>query len=274
MISFPNCKINIGLHITEKRADGFHNLESIIAPIAWNDILEIIPNEIESAEPEFKSSGIRIYGERENNLCLKAFQLLKENYNIPSIKIYLHKIIPIGAGLGGGSSDAAFSVSMLNSIFKLNISDNDQESLASKLGSDCPYFLRNKILFCYEKGNRFQEIKMPSKEYFIILIKPRVHVNTALAYSWVKPQKRKTSMQELIQRPIEEWKECIFNDFEIPVFEQYPTIKNIKARLYKQGALFASMSGSGSTVYGIFKEEKHLNTYFRSSTIFQGKITL
>lgn len=274
MISFPNCKINIGLHISEKRADGFHNLESIIAPIPWNDILEIIPNELENAEPEFKSSGIRIYGDKENNLCLKAFHLLKENFKLPSIKIYLHKIIPIGAGLGGGSSDAAFSISMLNSIFKLNISNSDQEIFASKLGSDCPFFLRNKTLFCYEKGNRFQEIKLTSKEYFIILIKPRVHVNTALAYSWIKPQKRKTSLQELIQRPIEEWKETIFNDFEIPVFENYPTIKNIKARLYKQGALFASMSGSGSTVFGIFNEEKHLNTYFRSSTLFQGKITL
>lgn len=274
MISFPNCKINIGLHITEKRADGFHNLESIMTPVFWNDILEIVKSEDANSEVEFKSTDIRIFGNKENNLCSKAYQLLAKDFSLPPVKIHLHKIIPIGAGLGGGSSDAAFTLSILNSLFKLNISDEQLENYASQLGSDCPFFLRNKTLFAYEKGDKFENVKTSGKEYTVVLIKPKVHVNTTEAYSWIKPVKRKSSLKDLIHQPIETWKETIFNDFENPVFEKYPAIKNIKARLYKLGALYASMSGSGSTVFGIFNDEKHLDTYFRSCTIYQGKITI
>lgn len=245
-----------------------------MSPVQWNDILEIVANEGGPVEPEFKSSGIRIYGDKENNLCVRAYKLLANHYPLPPVKMHLHKIIPIGAGLGGGSSDAAFAITTLNQLFKLKLSDTELESFAAKLGSDCPFFIHNKTLFCYEKGDRFEQMKLDGKEYHIILIKPRIHVNTAQAYSWIKPIKRKESIKDLIRTPIENWKETIFNDFEMPVFERYPAIKNIKARLYKQGALYASMSGSGSTVYGIFNEEKHLNTYFRSSMVFQGKIVL
>ncbi|MBK7429865.1 MAG: 4-(cytidine 5'-diphospho)-2-C-methyl-D-erythritol kinase [Bacteroidetes bacterium] len=274
MISFPNCKINIGLHITEKRADGFHNLESIMTPVFWNDILEIVKGEENASDVEYKSTGIRIYGAKETNLCVKAYQLLAKDFSLPPLKIHLHKIIPIGAGLGGGSSDAAFALSMLNSIFKLNINEETLDNYAARLGSDCPFFLHNKTIFAYERGDKFEQVKTSGKEYVIVLVKPKVHVNTTEAYSWIKPVKRKQSLKDLIQQPIESWKENIFNDFETPVFEKYPAIKNIKARLYKLGALYASMSGSGSTVFGIFQDEKHLDTYFRSSTIYQGKITI
>ncbi len=274
MISFPNCKINIGLHITEKRADGFHNLESILTPVYWQDILEIVPNDENQIDVDFKTSGVRLFGLKENNLCAKAYKLLKEHYPLPPIKIHLHKIIPIGAGLGGGSSDATFTMIMLNKMFNLNISNEDMELFSAKLGTDCPFFLHNQTIFAHEKGDIFEKLKNQSKQYFIVLIKPKIHVNTTQAYSWIKPVKRKASLKELIMQPIESWKENIFNDFEIPVFEKYPAIKNIKARLYKLGAIYASMSGSGSTVYGIFEDEKHLNTYFRSSVLYQGKITI
>lgn len=273
MIAFPNCKINIGLHITEKRADGFHNLESVMTPVYWNDILEIVKNP-DATDVEFKSTGIRIYGEKETNLCVRAYHLLAKDFSLPQVKIHLHKIIPIGAGLGGGSSDAAFTLSTLNTLFKLDLSDEALESYAAQLGSDCPFFLHNKTLFAFERGDKFEKAKPLGKEYFIVLVKPKIHVNTALAYSWIKPTKRSESLKDLFKLPVEGWRETIFNDFEVPVFEKDPTIKNIKSRLYKLGALYASMSGSGSTVYGIFNDEKHLDTYFRSSTIYQGKISL
>lgn len=269
MVSFPNCKINIGLHITGKRPDGYHNLESIMVPVPWQDVLEIVPAEADQ-QTEFKSTGIRIFGSKENNLCLKAYELLLADFPLPPARFHLHKIIPIGAGLGGGSSDAALSLVMLNKMFNLKISDEQIENYAARLGSDCPFFLHNKPLYAFEKGDKFEQISLKTEGLFIVLIKPRIHVNTAEAYSWIKPVKRKASLKDLIQQPIESWKDHIENDFELPVFEKYPTIKNIKSRLYKQGALYASMSGSGSTVYGLFREEKHLNTYFRSSTVWSG----
>ena len=213
-----------------------------MTPVHWHDILEIVKGEENASDVEYKSTGIRIYGAKETNLCVKAYQLLAKDFSLPPVKI---KIIPIGAGLGGGSSDAAFALSMLNSIFKLNINEETLDNYAARLGSDCPFFLHNKTIFAYERGDKFEQVKTSGKEYVIVLVKPKVHVNTTEAYSWIKP-----------------------------VFEKYPAIKNIKARLYKLGALYASMSGSGSTVFGIFQDEKHLDTYFRSSTIYQGKITI
>ncbi len=274
MISFPNCKINIGLHITAKRNDGYHNIETIMTPVQWCDGLEIVINNDAASKVEFKSSGIRFNSDKENNLCIKAYKLLAERFPLPPVKFHLHKIIPIGAGLGGGSSDSAFVLKMLNELFKLNLSTDELEKLAAQLGSDCPFFLHNKTLFCYERGDKFENVQIKEKEYFVVLVKPKLHVNTIQAYSWITPIKRKQSIKKLIELPIEEWKLNIFNDFENAVFERYPTIKNIKARLYKQGALYASMSGSGSTVFGIFNEKKHLSTYFRSSTVFEGKIKL
>ena len=269
MIAFPNCKINIGLRVTEKRSDGFHIIETVLTPIPWEDILEIIPSD--TSETELKSTGIRVYGNKENNLCVRAYKLLADDFQLPPIKIHLHKILPIGAGLGGGSSDATFSLILLNKIFNLKLTDEKLESYAAKLGSDCPFFLYNKPVLATEKGDHFQPISIKLKGLHLVVIKPRVHVNTAEAYSWIKPQKRTSSLVNELKLPLAEWKNTIDNDFEKPVFERYPTIRNIKNRLYKLGAIYASMSGSGSSVYGIFEEEKHLNTYFRSSTVWQGK---
>lgn len=273
MVTFPNCKINLGLHITGKRPDGYHNLESVFVPVHWHDILEIIPSP-ELKEAEFKSTGIRIYGSKENNLCLRAYKLLQQDFNLPPARFHLHKIIPIGAGLGGGSSDAAFALQMVNKIFTLKLSDEQLEKYAAQLGSDCPFFIKNQPVYATERGDKFTPINLPLKDYYIVLVKPRIHVNTAEAYSWIKPVKRKSELKEFLQLPIDQWKSCVENDFESPVFERYPTIKNIKSRLYKLGAVYASMSGSGSTVYGIFREEKHLNTYFRSSTVWTERLNI
>lgn len=270
MLSFPNCKINIGLHVTEKRSDGFHNIETLLVPAGWEDILEVIAGEKTSGEPEIRCTGIRVSGTRDMNLCIRAYKLLANDFQMSDVRLHLHKIIPIGAGLGGGSSDAAHTLLLLNKIFKLALEDNQLEEYAKNLGSDCAFFIKNRPVYATGKGDVFEPVKLKLKNVYCVIVKPKVHVSTPLAYSWIKPVKRKTTLGELIQLPLNDWKDAIENDFEKPVFEKYPAIKNIKARLYKLGAIYASMSGSGSAVYGLFKEEKHLNTYFRSSLVWSG----
>jgi 4-diphosphocytidyl-2-C-methyl-D-erythritol kinase len=272
MIAFPNCKINIGLRITEKRPDGFHNIESIFVPVPWTEIVEIVPSENHLSEVEFKSSGIRMYGSKDSNLCLKAYRLLATQFSLPPVKIHLHKVLPIGAGLGGGSADAANTLILLNKIFDLKLNDADLETISAQIGSDCPFFIRNRPVFASGKGDEFENISLKLKGLFLVIIKPRIHVNTAEAYSWITPRKRTESLKEQIKLPLKDWIDCIENDFEIPVCERFPTIRNIKSRLYKSGAIYASMSGSGSSVYGIFEEEKNLNTYFRSSVVFSTRL--
>jgi 4-diphosphocytidyl-2-C-methyl-D-erythritol kinase len=272
LLAFPNCKINIGLHVTEKRSDGFHNIETVFVPAGWEDMLEIIPTEKQSSDPEIKCTGIRVSGSRDSNLCIQAYKILAADFPLPDVKMHLHKFIPIGAGLGGGSSDAAFTLILLNKIFKLNLSDEKLEDYAKQLGSDCAFFIRNRVVYATGKGDDFEPLKLKLKNIFCIIVKPKIHVSTPLAYSWIKPMKRQQKLSELIQLPITDWKNVIENDFEKPVFEKYPQIKNIKARLYKLGAVYASMSGSGSAVYGLFNEEKHLDTYFRSGQIWSGYI--
>ncbi|MBP6402664.1 MAG: 4-(cytidine 5'-diphospho)-2-C-methyl-D-erythritol kinase [Bacteroidia bacterium] len=273
MISFPNCKINLGLHVLGKRPDGFHDIETIFYPVPWNDILEIVPNEDLNANTEFKSTGIRVFGPKEKNLCLKAYQLLSEKYTLPPVKMHLHKIIPIGAGLGGGSADAANTLLNLNKLFKLNIAEEEMEKFSSELGSDCAFFIRNKAMYATEKGNVLEPITLKLKNLFIVIVKPRVHISTVEAYAGISPQKKKISLKELVRFPIEEWKNQIENDFEKTIFETHPGIRNIKTKLYKFGALYASMSGSGSAVYGLFKEEKNLRAYFRSCTVWHGRLS-
>jgi len=270
MIAFPVCKINIGLDILSKRSDGYHSIETVFQPVPWSDILEVIPNETSKQSVEFKSSGLRLFGPKEKNLCTRAYDLLSTKYHLPSVKIYLHKILPIGAGLGGGSSDATSTLLLLNKIFKLNITDTELEAFAVSLGSDCPFFLKSKAMLATGKGEVLQPISLKLKNHFIVIVKPRAHISTAEAFANVKPSKQKTPLSELVQRPIHEWKDCIKNDFEPSIFEKYPGIRNIKNKMYKFGAVYASMSGSGSSVYGIFSQEKNLSAYFRSCTVWQG----
>jgi len=254
MIYYPNAKINIGLRVVEKRSDGFHNIESVFYPIHLSDILEIATdNEAENPTVKLSTSGIEIEGDASNNLCVKAFQLLKNDFpHLPKIKIHLHKIIPIGAGLGGGSADAAFMLKALNSTFHLSLSENKLAEYAAKLGSDCTFFVYNKPALATGRGEILNEIELNMNNLQIILIYPNIHISTPLAYSLIKPKKPESSLNEWITTPIENWKNAIVNDFEAGIFPKYPILSQIKENLYQNGAIYASMSGSGSTLYGIF----------------------
>lgn len=249
MICFPNAKINIGLNIISKREDGFHNIETIFYPIGLSDILEIIPA---IKQTDVKTSGLALNINAEENICHKAYQLLSKSYKIPPLEIFLHKLIPSGAGLGGGSSDAAFLLKEINSLFKLGINQKGLENMASVLGSDCAFFIRNKAVFAKGRGDKFEEISLDLSGYYLYLVKPDIFISTADAYASVRPLLPEVSLKNLVEDPISDWKNKIINDFELNLFKKHPLLNNIKSELYKQGALYASMSGSGSALYGIF----------------------
>ncbi len=251
MILFPNAKINIGLYITEKRTDGFHNLESAFFHVPWTDVLEITPSE----HVEFVATGIPIPGNQHENLCVKAYQLLKEKFAIPNVTIHLHKIIPMGAGLGGGSSDAAFTLMGLRDLFQISLSNEDLIPFAKQLGSDCAFFLKNTPQFGTEKGDVLEDLDLSLKGLWCALIYPNVGVSTKEAYAGVTPQKATNYLPEALKKPISHWKESIHNDFEKSIFPNYPILKTIKDQLYLNGAQYAAMSGSGSTIFGIFTEK-------------------
>jgi 4-diphosphocytidyl-2-C-methyl-D-erythritol kinase len=253
MISFPNAKINLGLHITEKRPDGFHNLETVFFPIGWRDVLEIV----ESEELRFTASGISISGDLENNLVMKAYRLLQNEFKLPSLRIHLHKQIPFGAGLGGGSSDAAFMLTMLNKWFDLKISEERLLNYAAILGSDCPFFILNKPVYATGRGEIMNIINIKLNCLFLLLVKPPLEVSTVKAFRLVTPEKPKTSLPELLSLPVQEWKDKVINQFEPPVFQHYPEIGNARQKLYDMGAVYASMSGSGSCVFGLFNQLPH-----------------
>jgi 4-diphosphocytidyl-2-C-methyl-D-erythritol kinase len=274
MITFPNAKINIGLNIIEKRPDGYHNLESVFYPVQLTDALEVIENKDATAEHVvLTSSGISIPGNSSDNLCYKAYHLIVNDYALPAIKIHLHKHIPIGAGLGGGSADAAFFIKLLNEQFDLGISWGEMHHYARQLGSDCSFFITNKPVFAEGRGDEYESIQLNLSAYYIALIYPCIAVNTGVAYGRVTPAQPVRSLEEDITTlPIEQWKECIHNDFEPSVFSVYPEIKGIKEKLYEQGAVYAAMSGSGSTVFGLFKKETNLKGMFPEAFVWEGKM--
>jgi 4-diphosphocytidyl-2-C-methyl-D-erythritol kinase len=250
MITFPNAKINLGLQITDKRPDGFHDLETVFFPVGWSDALEFA----EGGKFQFTSSGIQISGDPESNLVVKAYRLLQNEFELPALKIHLHKEIPFGAGLGGGSSDAAFMLQMLNKHFSLGLSEEQLRTYAALLGSDCPFFILNKPVYATGRGEIMQPVTVRLNDMFILLVKPPVEVSTANAFRYIVPEKSADSLPELLQLPVEDWKETVINQFERSVFQQYPEIGRIKQQLYDRGAVYASMSGSGSCVFGLFKE--------------------
>lgn len=249
MISFPNAKINIGLNVVSKREDGYHNLETIFYPVKLTDVLELA----RADETSFTSSGINIDCSPEHNLVLKAYRLLKADFDIPPVGLHLHKVIPFGAGLGGGSADAAFALKMLNEHFELSLSNDKLENYAVQLGADCAFFVRNKPTFAHGIGNLFEPVRLDLSDYKIVIVKPNVSVSTQEAYRYIVPQKPLFDLRDIHHIPPEEWKDLVGNDFENSVFPQYPGIENIKHTLYKAGAVYASMSGSGSAVFGIFR---------------------
>lgn len=252
MITFPNAKINLGLNIVEKRSDGYHNLETIFYPVSIEDALEITPLHIAEAKYHLHQTGLAIAGDVESNLVVKAYKMLDADFGLPAVDIQLLKNIPSGAGLGGGSADAAFMLKALNEEFKLQLSHDTLEMYAARLGADCAFFVRNQPTYAEGIGNIFSPITLSLKGYQIVLVKPDVFVSTRDAFSQIKPRRPKKSLKEIIAQPIETWKDEMVNDFEESVFPQFPAIEEIKKELYRQGAIYASMSGSGSSVFGIF----------------------
>jgi 4-diphosphocytidyl-2-C-methyl-D-erythritol kinase len=259
MILFPNCKINLGLSITAKRADGFHTLETVFYPVALQDIVEIIPNKNTEPPVVFSSTGLSVPGALQDNLCVKAYTLLKKDFpNIPSVQMHLHKHIPMGAGLGGGSSDATAVLQLLNQQFHLGISTKELMHYASLLGSDCPFFVMNAPAHATGRGEILAPITCDLSNYTIALLHPGVHVSTAWAFQQLTPHQKEITIQEIVAQPISNWKQNLINDFEAPIFKAHPLLASLKTYLYDQGALYASMSGSGSSLYGIFKNKPTL----------------
>ena len=262
MLVFPNAKINIGLYVTEKRQDGFHNLETVFYPIGLSDILEISRGEGKSGTYLFHNTGIDVGCDVEKNLIIKAYHLLAKTYNLPAVNIHLHKVIPFGAGLGGGSADAAFMLKALNTYFELHISDLELSVLASSLGSDCAFFIANRPAFASGKGEVLEEINLSLDQYQFILVKPACGVSTPEAYGGIIPNEAEYDLRKLSSLSITDWKASVHNDFEKTVFLKYPQISALKQQLYDAGALYASMTGSGSAVFGLFPKDKKMQMNF------------
>jgi len=267
MVSFPNSKINLGLYITGKRPDDYHNLETVFYPIALKDVLEIIVSN-ETQQVIFSSSGLTVNGDISDNLCIKAYQLLKKDFPfLPHIKMHLHKVIPMGGGMGGGSSDAAFTLLMLNEKFELGISQQKLLEYALTLGSDCPFFIINKPCLAKGRGEQLTEIPLSLTAFHILIVNPGIHVNTAMAFRELKIHSNATNLETKILQPVKDWKNSIHNDFEFNVGHEYPEILVIKQTLYESGAIYSAMSGSGSTVFGIFENKFNIENIF-SATYF------
>ena len=267
MVVFPPCKINLGLSVLSKRPDGYHNLETCFYPVPWTDILEIIPADSFA----FSSTGNVIPGKPEENLCVKAYHLLKKDLDLQPVKIHLHKIIPSGAGLGGGSSDAAHTLRLLNEKFSLNISQAKLMEYAARLGSDCAYFIQDQAMVGTGRGEILHETSLSLKGKFLVLVKPDIHVSTGDAFSGIEPRMPRQAIAEIIlQYPLQQWKNVLENDFEETVFVKHPAIKKIKEKLYELGAVYASMSGTGSAVAGIFDSATDVSQHFPNTTGWSG----
>ncbi len=267
MILFPPAKINLGLNILRKRTDAYHDIESCMVPIPLFDVLEITPAE----SFEFIQSGIQITGGSGENLCEKAFQLLSNQFTIPPVRIHLRKQIPIGAGLGGGSADATYTLRALNELFQLNLSSINLKQFSSELGSDCPFFVDEIPQLASGRGEILSPIDIDLEPYFLVLLNPGVHVGTKEAYSGVSVDENTTPISEILQNPIEKWIDILKNDFELSVFQQFPLLMTLKESLYDAGAEYAAMSGSGSSVFGIFSTEQQALKYQSPHLIYKGR---
>lgn len=265
MVLFPNAKINLGLHVVAKRPDGYHNIETVFYPFEGvTDALEIIP----AKELCFSGSGIVVPGAGDDNLCMKAYQLLKNDFDISPVSVHLLKNIPIGAGLGGGSADGSFMLRLLDTYFDLHLSDERLAAYAAQLGSDCPFFIYNRPLLATGTGTIFETCDVDLTAYHLVLICPPVHVSTAQAYAGVTVKSPEIAITEILKLPVSEWEGRLKNDFEISVFKAFPELQKMKEKLYDSGAIYAAMSGSGSALFGVFKEAVRLGEKFPDSRVF------
>jgi 4-diphosphocytidyl-2-C-methyl-D-erythritol kinase len=266
MLYFPNAKINLGLNILKKREDGYHDIASVFYPVGWSDALEVL----EADGFNLTFSGLEIPGSLENNLIYRAYNLLQSSFDFKgrALSFHLHKVIPMGAGIGGGSADAGFAIKAINEMLELGLSNKEMEKVAAELGSDCPFFIENRARYCFGRGTSFEDFEINLEKYWILLVYPDLHISTVQAYSSVRPQVPEYELREILRMPINDWKKYLKNDFEEGLFQAFPEIKSIKNRLYSSGALYASMTGSGSTVYGIFENEPELESNLKGYNFY------
>lgn len=268
MLFFPNAKINLGLNVVRRREDGYHDIETVFYPIPVKDALEVTAASARS----FRQSGIVVDAPPEKNLVMRALALMEELYGVPPLEVNLFKAIPFGAGLGGGSSDAAFMLKAVNQFCGLAIDDDTLETLAARLGADCPFFVRNRPAFATGTGNVFESVELDLRGWHLCLVKPDIFVSTAAAYSHVRPAAPPLSLRDIVDRPVEEWRGVMRNDFEESVFGEFPEIGAIKDAMYAEGAVYASMSGSGSSVYGLFDHATDLSDRFEGCYVWEGAL--
>jgi 4-diphosphocytidyl-2-C-methyl-D-erythritol kinase len=267
MVAFPPCKINLGLNVTGKRPDGFHSIQTCFYPVPWHDILEILPAKSFS----FDLSGEPVAGRADTNLCVKAYAMLKKEAGLPPVSIHLHKIIPIGAGLGGGSADAAYTLRILNTLFEGRLATESLYGYASQLGSDCAFFLEDRPLLASGRGEVLSNVSVSLKGKFLVIVNPGIHVSTAEAYAAITPKLPANELRDVIENySPRQWKGLLVNDFEALVFKKFPATADIHGKLYDQGALYASLSGSGSSVYGIFEKALARKIHFENMVTWSG----
>ena len=272
MIFFPNCKINLGLSIVAKRNDGFHEIKSVFYPVELCDALEIRPSD--EVESRFELTGLDI-GESnsEDNLCMKALRLLQNDYpQIKNVNMHLHKTIPAFAGLGGGSSDAVSTLRLLDYLYSLSLSKDELLKYATSLGSDCAFFVENSPMYVSGRGEKMQKTDLNLKGKWVVLVKPELRISTKEAYSCVCPKQTELNYEKLPE--ISSWKEVLKNDFEDSLFPKSPILAQIKQMLYDNGALYASLSGSGATVFGIFEKEIDLERIKQADDTFIWQVIL
>lgn len=263
MLIFPNAKINLGLSVVSKRDDGYHNIETVFYPIPMLDALEVIEKKGDEGV-EFTTSGLEIKASKENNLCLRAWEVVKADYPaLPPVSIHLHKAIPIGGGIGGGSSDGAFMLKLLNEKFKLGISPDKLLEYALQLGSDCPFFILNTPVIASGRGEEMQSIDISLSSYTLVLVHPGIQVSTAAAFSGIIPSRKQKAIRDIIQQPASTWKNELINDFEDTIFPKYPQLHSIKESLYDHGAIYASMTGTGSCLYGLFEKNESAEKFMK-----------
>lgn len=275
MIVFPNAKINIGLYVTGRRQDGYHDIETVFFPVPLFDALEFVElNDGSGKQVEFTASGISLRDcTPGQNLCVKAYRLVAADFKLPHLHIHLHKNIPSGAGLGGGSADASFMIKALDTAFCLNLSDDTMKAYAAKIGSDCSFFISNKPSVATGRGDVLTRVPVPLWGYFLVIVHPGIHVGTADAYADVKISLPPQPLAELLKKPVNEWNGTVVNEFEKSVFNKYPEIKDLKSTLYQAGAVYVSMSGSGSAVYALFDDEQDIRDLFPENYfIWSGKL--
>lgn len=258
MIVYPNAKINLGLNIISKRTDGYHNIETLFYPIGLSDALEIVFPEGAENQYQLKVTGNSIDVADEDNIIIKSLRKLQSVRSLPFVGVHLHKVVPTGAGLGGGSADAAFFMKHVNELLALGLSTEDLERLSATIGADCPFFISNKPAFATGIGDVLTPVEVSLSGLHMVLVKPQVSVPTKVAYSKVRPAEPKVRIPDILKRPVAEWRDVLVNDFEESVFSEFPVIAELKQKMYDAGALYASMSGSGSSVFGLFESKPQM----------------